>query len=104
MTKEISALIFCIVVTSFNIAYGCLNGETKVLKNGIIIYVENEGNVPHGHEFFSTEDEFKGAMKELDSLYKITKDLDYLSDKGILMILLKQYDEAIELYLGIEKM
>lgn len=56
---------------------------------------------PFGHEFNHIEDFERGIIK-LDSLYKATKDLDYLSDKGLLLILLKKYDKAINLYLEIE--
>ncbi len=55
-----------------------------------------EGHVLYGHMFGNAEG-FKEGIRKLDSLYKATKDLDYLSDKGLLLILLKQYDKAIEL-------
>ena len=84
--------------------YGSLNGETKILKNGFLIYEDVEGNVPYGHEFFAREDGFENELRELDSLFAATKDLDYLSDKGVVMIILKQYDRAILLYLEIEKL
>ncbi|MEO7989586.1 MAG: hypothetical protein ABI663_08605 [Chryseolinea sp.] len=102
--KQINfTLTVAFVIFSFNITLGCLNGETKILKNGTLFYVDREGKVPYGHEFFTPEDEFRNELRALDSLYKVTKDLDYLSDKGLLLILLKQFNKAINLYLDIEK-
>jgi len=46
---------------------------------------------------------FLKLITELDSLYKKTNDLDYLSDKGYLLIVLGKYQEALNLYLNIEK-
>jgi tetratricopeptide (TPR) repeat protein len=83
--------------------FACLNGESMVLKDGTFLFVDKKGNVPYGHIFNSDED-FKDGIKQLDSLYKKTKDLDYLSDKGLLLILLKRYDEAVKLYLEIERL
>lgn len=88
--------IFCLTST-----FACLNGETKILNNGIFLYEDREGKVPYGHVFESFD--YDQSIKQLDSLYIATKDLDYLSDKGILLILLEKYEEAIKLYLEIEK-
>jgi tetratricopeptide (TPR) repeat protein len=74
-----------------------------VLKDGTFLFEDREGNVPYGH-IFNSDEGFKDGIKQLDSLYKTTKDLDYLSDKGILLILLKRYKEAVKLYLEIEKL
>lgn len=74
-----------------------------VLKDGTFLFEDREGNVPYGH-IFNGDEGFNVGIKQLDSLYKKTKDLDYLSDKGLLLILLKRYDEAVKLYLDIEKL
>lgn len=84
-------------------ASACLNGESKLLKDGTFLYEDQEGNVPLGHIFESPE-YYKIVVEKLDSLYRATKDVDYLSDKGLLLILLKRYEEAIELYLKIERL
>jgi hypothetical protein len=84
-------------------SFACLNGESKILKNGTFLYQDSEGNIPFGHTFENPE-EFESGIIQLDSLYRVTKDLDYLSDKGLLLILLKQYEKAINLYLEIEKL
>jgi len=92
-----------IILTLFfiNQTFACLNGDSKVLKDGTFLYEDREGSVPYGHEFY--KDDFENGIKKLDSLYNAIKDLDYLSDKGQLLILLERYEEAIKLYLKIEK-
>lgn len=98
--NKFKAFVIVLVLISFK-GFACLNGDTKVLKNGVQVYVDYEGIVPHGHEFF-TED-FPKLIIELDKLYKETNDIDYLSDKGYLLILEGKYQEALKLYLEIEK-
>jgi len=85
----------------FNPTFSCLNGDSKVLKDGTFLYEDREGNVPYGHDFYV--DNYDKLINKLDSLYNSTKDIDYLSDKGLLLILLKKYESAIKLYLNIEK-
>lgn len=93
-----------LIMLSFLMAsktYACLNGETKILKNGVMLYEDNEGIYPEGHHFYI--EHFPKLIRELDSMYKATKDLDYLSDKGYVLIIKKKYDEALKIYLEIEK-
>jgi tetratricopeptide (TPR) repeat protein len=97
LTTTILTLLF------FSKTFACLNGESMVLKDGTFLFADGEGNVPYGH-IYNSDQGFKEGIKQLDSLYKTTKDLDYLSDKGLLLILLKHYDEAVKLYLEIEKL
>ncbi|KAF2507805.1 tetratricopeptide repeat protein [Flavobacterium zhairuonense] len=78
-----------------------MNGETKILKNGAYAYIDYRGLVPHGHNFFTRD--YPRIIKELDSAYNKTRDIDYLSDKGYLLIVQKKYVEALNLYLNIEK-
>lgn len=87
----------------FTRTFACLNGESTVLKDGTFLYADHPGNVPYGH-IFDSDDGYIGGIKQLDSLYKATKDLSYLSDKGLILILLKRYSEAVKLYLEIEKL
>ncbi|WP_456313388.1 tetratricopeptide repeat protein [Pseudomonas shirazensis] len=73
------------------------------MKNGEYLYMDYADNLPFGHNFFLGK--FAERSKfELDSLYLKTKDLDYLSDKGYILILEKKYDEALSLYLKIERL
>ncbi|WP_343613367.1 tetratricopeptide repeat protein [Flavobacterium sp.] len=92
--------VIAFVLISFK-SFACLNGESKQLKNGAYAYQDYDGINPQGHYFFKGD--FQRLIIELDSLYKKTRDLDYLSDKGYLLIVLGKYDEALKLYLNIEK-
>jgi tetratricopeptide (TPR) repeat protein len=92
-------LIFLFLCKSF----ACLNGETTVLKDGTSLYMDREEKVPYGHTNLFDAGRLNETLNKIDRLYKTTKDLDYLSDKGVLLILFKKYDEAIKLYLEIEK-
>jgi len=92
---------FLILFFSIKI-FACLNGETKTLKDGTFIYEDSDSRVPYGHRHFS-KDALNETLKRIDSIYNKTKDIDYLSDKGLIYILLEKYDKAIELYLNIEK-
>lgn len=98
--KKIFLIGFLFLIPIFS--FGCLNGASKVLKNGIHIYEDAEGVIPSGHYFY--EQNFPALIKQLDSLYLKTNDLDYLSDKGYILVLQKKYSEALNLYLEIEKM
>jgi tetratricopeptide (TPR) repeat protein len=80
----------------------CLNGDTQMLKDGTIISNDVEGwIVPYGHRFF--EHNYSDKLKRLDSLWKTTKDIDYLSDYGVVLVFQKEYDKAKDIYLKIEK-
>lgn len=95
--KLISLFLFFV----YGSIFGCINGETKVLKNGVFIYEDHEGSIPFGHKFNTLN--FEKVKTELDSLYKKTNDLDYLSDIGYVLIIEGKYLEALKLYLEIEK-
>jgi len=99
-----TSLILALFAFVFSLpSKACLNGETKVLKNGMFIYEDHDSMVPYGHEFIDASQLHK-MIYDLDSLYKKTKDIDYLSDKGYVLIVQGKYQEAIDLYLEIEKM
>jgi len=92
---------FCLLIVPI-FSFGCLNGITKILKNGVLVYEDHRGIVPHGHHFYV--DNYESVIKSLDSLYTKTNDLDYLSDKGYVLVLQHKYSEALEIYLNIEKL
>lgn len=94
-------ILLCFFLVSFTKTFACLNGETKVLKDGTLVYEDYEGVVPNGHHFFSMN--LEQTKKSLDSLYQKTKNIDYLSDIGYVLIIQKKYNEALKLYLEIEK-
>lgn len=100
-----AVFILTISLLLHHTSYGCFNGETKFLKDRFIFSVNVGGRIPLGHELLYSQDEnlIIRKMKKYDSLYHVTKDLDYLSDMGLLYILQKKYDKAIALYLDIEK-
>ncbi|WP_157505933.1 tetratricopeptide repeat protein [Flavobacterium chungangense] len=97
--------IFCIGFLFFTLlnTYACLNGEKYIMKNGGYLYMDYADALPFGHNFPISKN-MERVKFELDSLYKKTKDLDYLSDKGYILIIEKRYDEALKLYLKIEKL
>ena len=97
--NKFSTFFVVLVFVSFN-SFACLNGETKILKNGAYVYIDHRGLVPRGHHFSG---ELPEIIKQLDSLYRKTNDIDYLSDKGYVLIVQKKYEEALKLYLNIEK-
>lgn len=101
MNKYFFSFIFSIMLSAP--VFGCLNGEQMVLANKELLYVDHSGEVPYGHGFGSKEqvEEFLG---KLEKGYQETKDLDYLSDKGFILIILGKYNESIELYKKIESM
>lgn len=84
-----------------NQSFACLNGDSKSLTNGRLLYYDFETNVPDGHDL-NNKDLVEG-LREMDSLYTIYNEIEYLSDKGVLLILMGKYEEAIEIYLEIEK-
>jgi tetratricopeptide (TPR) repeat protein len=94
-------LIWTIITFTFSNSFACLNGASKILKNGEILYADHDSNVPWGHDF--NIERTRVVIREVDSLYKATKDIDYLSDKALLLIILKEYNQAIKIYLEIEK-
>jgi tetratricopeptide (TPR) repeat protein len=82
--------------------FACLNWEIKTLKNKVEIYRDRkEYFVPNGHQFKVKD--FPGLILELEKGFKKTNDVDYLSDKGYVLIIQGKYKEALELYLNIER-
>lgn len=99
MRKLFLSVMFC---SLFSVpALACLNGETRDLKDGTNIYTDFQGFFPRGHSFNNPET-LEKTLAGLEKEYKRTKDLDYLSDKGYILIILKKYQEAVVLYKRIE--
>jgi tetratricopeptide (TPR) repeat protein len=92
-------LLFGFSITN---TYACLNGERITLPTGTPLYFDYSGSVPRGHLFISRK-QLLPELKALDNLYKKTRNLDYLSDKGLVLIVLGRYSDAIKLYEQIEK-
>lgn len=99
-----SLLMLTLVMGACVQTYACLNGETLELKDGTLVYEDFQGRIiPHGH-LFEDSNYLAGRLKVLDSLWKATNDIDYLSDYGIILILQKEYQRAVDVYLKIESM
>lgn len=96
--KKILSVLF-LIISTYSLA--CLNGHNLQLKNGDYLYMDHGLGVATGHEIF--QNNLNKFLKEFDSIYKKTNDIDFLSDKGVILIFQKKYKEAIELYLKIEK-
>lgn len=97
--KKIGLLIIITLTLGYEV-FSCLNGDSKFLKDGTFLFIDREGNVPYGHHFEIQD--FNKGIDQLDSLFKATNDIDYLSDKGLLLILTTKYEEAIKVYQKIE--
>lgn len=93
--------VFIILVLISFKTFACLNGDTKVLKNGVEVYYDEHELIPIGHRF--NVENFPKLIQELGDEYKKTNDIDYLSDKGYVLIIDGKYQEALKLYLEIEK-
>lgn len=81
--------------------FACLNGEQYSLKNNNWLFMDHDSDVPEAHNFTSKQ-QLRYEVIELDSLYKKTNDIDYLSDKGLVLVVLGNFKEAIEIYKFIE--
>ena len=102
MSKTIFKFFLFIFIFQFQFSFGCLNGQTLELKNGIFLYHDSEyKNIPKGHDFYKHD--FDAIIKDLRKRYSETKEIDYLSDIGVVLIIQKKYDEAIKIYNDIEK-
>lgn len=99
--KKIILLILFFVT---NFTFACING--RVLRDGSLIYpINHDPNVRYvakGHKFVNKYFLLKYYVN-LKKQYLKTKNIDYLSDIGIILILLKENDKAINLYKKIEK-
>ena len=100
MTKYKSYLALGLLFTSVY-GFSCLNGAEEKISSGTTIYVDREGLIPYGHEFWL--DLEGNDILKLDSLYQVKPDVKYLTEKGIVFIIQKEYQKAIDLYLDIEK-
>lgn len=101
MKKYLLSLVFGFILSTPSFA--CLNGDTLELTDGSMLYQDYEGFVPYGHRFRDNEG-LNEILLSLEKGYKETKDLNYLSDKGLILIIQGKYQEAIGLYKRIEKL
>lgn len=86
--KYLKSLFVLISITASTFSLACLNGESKILSTGSYIYEDREGNIPHGHTFYT--ENLDNDLKKIDSLFAIKPDADLLSDKGLILIFAKK--------------
>lgn len=91
-------LLFLLISSS---SFACLNGLEYQLSTGTTVYIDHDNAVPYGHEFWVNEPATE--IRKLDSLYQVKPHVDYLNEKGLVYIISKDYQKAIDLYLEIEK-
>ncbi|MET0945402.1 MAG: tetratricopeptide repeat protein [Flavobacterium sp.] len=99
--NKFRAFLVVLVLVSFK-SFACLNWEIKTLKNKVEIYRDRTYQyVPDGHNYKIKD--FPSLILDLENGYQKTNDVDYLSDKGYVLIIQGKYNEALKLYLEIEK-
>lgn len=99
MTSKVLATLF-VILSVANQAIACLN-EYRTLLNGQVVYSDAMGGLSH-YERLDSMALFE-ELSELDSLYKIDKSHETLSDYGVILIYLGRLNEAIHLYRKIER-
>ncbi|RYY39995.1 MAG: tetratricopeptide repeat protein [Chitinophagaceae bacterium] len=84
-------------------ASACINGETRELKDGTVLFADpgDENRVPRGHAF--NDINYGRVMASLEAGWRRTGHAEYRSDMGVLLILQKKYSEARNLYLELER-
>lgn len=102
----IKLIATCVAVVTFSVtAMACLN-ETHVLLNGNQIHGDrfaSDEMTPTGKDFTKLREEYTIELKKLDSLWKATKNIDYYSDYGVVLVYLGRYTEAKDIFQKIEK-
>jgi tetratricopeptide (TPR) repeat protein len=83
--------------------FACLNESlVKRLKNGFPLYINDIEDIVPGHRLFNVL-HYNNGVQQLKRLYAVNKDPDVLSDIGLLLILERRYDQAIDLYRNMEQ-
>jgi tetratricopeptide (TPR) repeat protein len=98
--KKLKLLILIIMLCGTSV-FGCINTISEGLSDGTILWSDEKSQIPLGHNFKQFDKE-----KTLEKLYKFydeTKDVKYLSDVGVVLILQQKYNEAKDIYLKIEE-
>ena len=55
-------IILSLAILFSEVTIACLNGETKLLKNGSTIYVHGNGTLTQAKVFLMTEDDFPAIL------------------------------------------
>ncbi|RYZ24121.1 MAG: tetratricopeptide repeat protein [Chitinophagaceae bacterium] len=81
----------------------CINGESRVLKDGTVLfedYFTMDTGIPKGHHF---ETIARNVGPRLLRRFDETRNYEYLSDYGVVLLLQRKYNEARNLYARIER-
>ncbi len=77
--------------------------EDMILADGTTYEIITNDKVPYGSPFSEEErQKFKKSVDKLETLYQQTNNLDYLSDKGLVLMYLGNYQQAKDIFLQIE--
>jgi tetratricopeptide (TPR) repeat protein len=93
-------ILTIVLILSFSNAIACLN-EYRTKLTGEVFESELGGGAPYADELDASE--LQKELARLDSLFKIDKSHETLSDYGVILIYLGRYNEAIDLYRRIER-
>lgn len=96
--KKTSAFLLAFILAGVQ-AMACLNDEAPI---SVLKPAPRVGNVPYGRTMPDKE-QLWAVWHGIDKLYEQTHEVDYLADKGLVMILLGEYDTALELYQRVER-
>jgi len=68
--NKFRVFVFVLLLISFK-TFACLNGDTKVLKNGVEVYYDEHEVIPIGHQF--NVENFPKLIQDLEAQYKKNK-------------------------------
>lgn len=95
-------LLFIFTLLSImQVRYICGVKDSPPPSSKDLAYVDDTSEVPYGHQFLNKEKLERYAGVQRYGYYE-TKDLDFLSNRGYILIVLERYDEAIELFKEID--
>jgi tetratricopeptide (TPR) repeat protein len=100
--KEISLLLL-ISFTFTAPLQACLN-EYRISAGGKVTVADEYAYLPSGHIGPESFAFYEDALKELDSLWHATHNVDHYSDYGVYLVYLGRYEEAKNVFIEIEKL
>ncbi|WP_160137602.1 tetratricopeptide repeat protein [Chryseobacterium sp. c4a] len=89
------------ILSIMQVRYICGVKDSPPPSTKDVVYVDNTGEVPYGHQFLN-EKQLEGYATEQRYGYYETKDLDFLTNRGYILIVLGRYNEAIEQFRAID--
>lgn len=61
-----TAIVIILLLMQFSTNYACLNGDTKILTNGVIVYEGRPDGVPKGRQILYNDEMLEAEIRELD--------------------------------------